>query len=307
MSLLLSVTSTVSSDSTNSIIEPTTKQLNALQKWWASIDWEALIALVIQKTIMVIFLIILFLIIWKLSLAILNRAHKSYDRKNSVNASRMNTMFNLIGNIMQYTVGFLFVYSLLSALGVPVGSLLAGAGIIGLAIGLGAQGFMNDIITGFFIIMEQQVSVGDYIKLANLNIEGTVTGVGLRTMKLKAFDGTVHFIPNRNITTVSNASRANMRVLVDVRIDPAEDLEQIRTVIGKVNHEIEMKYEDSITTPPSIFGMVDLGNGMFALRSTLYVKNGFQYQIEEELLNASVSALVKAGFTIPTTPILPTV
>ncbi len=68
----------------------------------------------------------------------------------------------------------------------PIGSLLAGAGIAGVAIGLGAQGFMSDVITGFFIIMEQQMDVGDYIKLANLTIEGTVVSVGIRTLQLKA-------------------------------------------------------------------------------------------------------------------------
>lgn len=158
------------------------------------------------------------------------------------------------------------MYSLLTVVGVPVGSLLAGAGIAGVAIGLGAQGFMNDIITGFFIILEQQMDVGDYIRLTALGIEGTVTAVGLRTTQMKALDGTVHFIPNRNITTISNLSRSNMQVLIDVRIMPDEGYDQITAIIDQVNQKLKEKYTESIQTGPTIFGMVDLGNGNFAVR-----------------------------------------
>ena len=98
---------------------------------------------------------------------------------------------------------------------------------------------MNDLITGFFIILEQQMDVGDYIRLLALNIEGTVTSVGLRTTQIKAVDGTVHFIPNRNITTISNLSRANMQVLIDVRINPEEGYEKICEVITEVNETLK--------------------------------------------------------------------
>lgn len=191
----------------------------------------------------------------------------------------------------------------MTIVGVPVGSLLAGAGIAGVAIGLGAQGFMNDIITGFFIILEQQMDVGDYIRLANLNIEGTVISVGLRTTQMKALDGTLHFIPNRNIMTISNLSRSNMQVLIDVRIMPDEGYDKITEIIDHVNEELKRKYNDSIQQGPSIFGMVDLGNGNFAVRTTMYVLNGKQALIKEEFLAQYVKKLSEANFTIPNTPI----
>lgn len=304
MHLFFSLSSTISS-SENSIIEPTAKQLNAVQRWWNGIDWEAIIALFIQKTLMVIFLCFLFLLIWWISLTIVDKTYNSYGKRINMNEGRMTTIHTLIRNIIQYTVGFFFLYSLLSILGVPVGSLLAGAGIAGVAIGLGAQGFMNDIITGFFIIMEQQIDVGDYIKLMNLKIEGTVTNVGLRTLRLKATDGTVHYIPNRNITTISNTSRANMQVIVDVRIVPSEGIAEIRKIIEQVNQKIEKNYQESIATPPAIFGLVDNHHGNFAIRTTFYTKNGFQYKIKEELLAESINALLQAGFTIPNQLVTP--
>lgn len=300
--LFFGVGTTSSSDS--SIIAPAEKQLNAFQKWWQAIDWEAIIAIIIQKALMLIFLMLLFLLIWRIAIAVIDRTYQSYGKRMNLNAGRMTTIHTLIRNIVQYTIGFFFLYSILSVLGVPVGSLLAGAGIAGVAIGLGAQGFMNDIITGFFIIMEQQIDVGDYIRLKNLDVEGTVTSVGLRTLQLKAVDGTVHFIPNRNITTISNTSRADMQVIVDVRINPSEGIANIRTIIEQANRRIEDSYKDSITTPPSVFGLVDIGNGNYAIRTTLYTKNGFQYKVKEELLSDSINSLLAAGFTIPNEPII---
>lgn len=162
---------------------------------------------------------------------------------------------------------------------------------------------MNDIITGFFIIMEQQIDVGDYIRLANLSIEGTVTSVGIRTLQMKSLDGTVHFVPNRNITTISNTSRANMQVVVDVRILPSEGIAQIRGIIEATNQKIREAHEGDIQTPPTIFGLVDLGNSNYAIRTTMYVLNGKQASIKEDFLAASVDALTEAGFTIPNDPI----
>lgn len=96
------------------------------------------------------FLIILFGILLKISNYVIERIYRSYEKKGTYNASRINTIHALIRNIVHYTLGFFFVYALLSTIGVPVGSLLAGAGIAGVALGLGAQGFMNDLITGFY-------------------------------------------------------------------------------------------------------------------------------------------------------------
>ena len=300
--LFLLATATSESSDTSVIIEPAAKQLNALQRWWSSLNWEALTGLIIQRALTIDFIILLFMFLSRLGNFLVDRAFRSY-RKKKTNAVRMKTLRTLIRNVVQYTIGFFFLYALLSTIGIPVGSLLAGAGIAGLAIGLGAQGLMNDILTGFFIITEQQIDVGDYIQLTNLSIEGTVTSVGLRTLQLQSTDGTVHFIPNRNLTTISNTSRADMRVQVDVRIVPAEGIEGIRTAIERANQQIVSKYAEAIQTPPVIFGLVDLGNSNYAIRTTMYVSNGRQGKIQEELLSASIAELTAAGYTIPNTPI----
>lgn len=284
------------------IVEPTVQQLNAIQRWWSNIDWEGLIALIIQKAIAIALLILLFIVLTKIANFSIKQMFKNYQRTKTTEV-RLTTLKTLVLNVTYYTLAFFFIYALLSILGVPVGSLLAGAGIAGLAIGLGAQGFTNDLLTGFFIIFEQQIDVGDYITLANLNIEGTVTQVGLRLLQIRSIDGTVHFIPNRNITTVSNHSREAMRVIVDVRIIPSEGIEGIREAITRANKKIAETYAEDLQTQPIIFGVVDLGNSNYAIRTTMYVENGKQASVQQELLTLSIFELTAAGYTIPNTPI----
>lgn len=303
--LILGLASTETVDSSApDLAEATVKKVSALQRFWNNINWDAIVATLIEKSLSILFLIFLFFIIQRIGKYLIDRTYADYSKKQHFSESRLKTLHTLIINAFQYTLFFFFIYSLLTIVGVPVGSLLAGAGIAGVAIGLGAQGFMNDLITGFFIILEQQMDVGDYIRLLALNIEGTVTSVGLRTTQIKAVDGTVHFIPNRNITTISNLSRANMQVLIDVRINPEEGYEKICEVITEVNETLKEKYIESIQTGPDIFGMVDLGNGNFAVRTTMYVLNGKQFAVKEEFLAQYIKALTEAGFTIPNTPII---
>lgn len=287
-----------------SVAETTEKQLNALQRWWHNINWENIINTIIDKAIGVVLLTLLFFILQRLSFFLLDRVYKQYAKRYSMNENRLKTIKTLMHNIIQYTLGFFYVYSLLSILGFPIGSLLAGAGIAGIAIGLGAQGFMNDIITGAFIIMEQQIDVGNYIRLPILGIEGTVMSVGIRTLQLKSSDGTLHYVPNRNITVISNTSRENMQVLVDVRINPNEGIEEMKHIIATVNQEFSQVHHEVIETPPSIFGVVDLGNNNFAIRSIMYVSNGQQFSIKQAYLTACIDALVQKGYTIPNTPII---
>lgn len=299
---LAQITETKTSSS-ETITDQAVQQVNAFQRFWNEIDWDAILATFIEKTLYLIFLVILFSALSKIGKYLLDKSFSQYSKKASLNESRLRTLHSLLHTIFHYTLCFFFIYALLSVIGVPIGSLLAGAGIAGVAIGLGAQGFMNDMITGFFIIMEQQMDVGDYIQLANLSIEGTVVSVGIRTLQLKATDGTVHYIPNRNITTISNLSRANMLVRLDIRIVPEEGYDKIQAVIQRVNQQLAEKYQDELQTEPTIFGLVDLGNSNFAIRSICYVLNGKQYTLKEEFLSAYVQALTTAGFTIPNTPV----
>ncbi|MBO0450713.1 mechanosensitive ion channel family protein [Candidatus Enterococcus murrayae] len=300
--MFLFTTQTVDSSSTN-VVDQATEQLSAWQKYWQAINWDRVFSILIQKGLTILAVLLLFYLIRKIGSFLINQSFERQKKKMTDNATRIETIHALSINIFSYTLFFFFLYSILDTLGIPVGSLLAGAGIAGIAIGLGAQGFTNDIITGFFIIMEQQIDVGDYIRLTDLSVEGTVTSVGIRMLQMKSTDGTVHFIPNRNITTISNLSRAHMQVKVDIRIQPDEGYDKISRLIDEANQKLAEEFNDEIFDGPSLFGMVDLGNSNYAIRTILYVTNGKQYKLQEEFLSAYVKILTKNGFTIPNNPI----
>lgn len=285
------------------VVDQATEKISAWQRYWQSIDWDAVFSTFISKGVTLLAILILFGIIRKAGNFLITQSFDRQKRKVAGSTTRIETIHTLSSNIFSYTLFFFFLYSVLDTIGIPVGSLLAGAGIAGIAIGLGAQGFMNDIITGFFIILEQQIDVGDYIKLVNLQIEGTVTSVGIRMVQLKAADGTVHFVPNRNITTISNLSRAHMQVLIDIRIQPNEGYQEINQLIQKVNDRLGKTYKDEIFDGPNLFGMVDLGNSNYAIRTVMYVTNGRQLPLKEEFLANYVKELTDHGFTIPNNPI----
>src|SRR5690625_1552052 len=120
----------------------------------------------------------------------------------------------------------------LETFGVPVSTLLAGAGVVGLAIGFGAQSLVKDIISGFFIIFEDQFSVGDYIMINSL--EGTVEEIGLRTTKIESWTGEQHVIPNGDISIVTNYSIHNGISVVEVNVPYENDINEVKRLLDEI-------------------------------------------------------------------------
>lgn len=287
------------SDSEGILFE-TTKNVSALSNYWASIDWDSIISMLISKTATILIVSILLLVVNKVGLRLIRSSFNKYKEKKDFSKSRLNTLETLASNTFHYLLFFIYLYSILTVIGIPVGSLIAGAGIAGIAIGLGAQGFINDLITGFFIIFERQIDVNDYVRIGT--IEGTVLTVGLRTTQIKGFDGTIHFLPNRTISIISNLSRSNMRALINVRVNPGDDVETIKDILASVNKKMVPDYPE-IKSGPDILGPIDLGAGNFSVQVVMYTLNGSQYKIQRDFLAAYILALQEKGITIPNTPI----
>lgn len=191
---------------------------------------------------------------------------------------------------------FFWIYAILSAIGIPVGTLVAGAGIFSLAIGLGAQGFVSDMVNGFFIILEQQISVGDTIKINN--VEGRVTYVGIRTTQIQSTDGTLNYIPNRNITVVSNKSRNNMQALMEIPIFNDSPFNEITKIIEDVNQNLKLD-ELQITKRPAILGFSNQNDGTLTIQVAAYTKPGAQFNAKNVLLEKYLSAIHDHGIKLP--------
>lgn len=275
-------------------------QSNILIRYMTSIDWDHLLSTFVSGLLQIIFLSILFYLINRIGKFAIRRTFRKYRQSDNLASNRMNTIFTLTINAFAYLLIFFYLYALLSVLGVPVGTLIAGAGIFSLAIGLGAQGFVNDIVTGFFILAEQQFDVGDIVKIGL--VEGTVTAIGLRTTQVQSLDGTLNFIPNRNISIVSNLSRYNMRVLIEIRITPETDLQQLIDVMQTVNERLVPEHPE-IKDGPTNLGVTTLKNGLLTYQVVMHTLNGSQTAIQRLFLQAYLEALQAAGVTLPASPL----
>ena len=269
------------------------------------INWDKIISLVISKAIILVLICFAFVVINSLGKKLIRKlilhTTKKEKKKSYIADGRIRTIYTLVNNIFHYTMLFFLIYALLSLFGIPVGTLIAGAGIASVALGLGAKGFVTDVVNGFFILLEQQFVVGDSVKIAG--IEGTVHAIGLRTTQLISSDGTLHFIPNREITTVANMSRNPMRAVINIRIQPQTDIQKMTTIIEQVNQKLNPDDNQDIVSGPTVQGPVDVGKGELIYRVVIIAKNGAQAIIQREFLHAYLEALTKAGIRVPTSPI----
>lgn len=293
-------------------------QTNIFTNFIQSINWNKIIGHAIVLVASLILLTLFFLIVNSVGKRVIKHsfsraraakepAPKEEDPEEAAERlraqGRLKTIETLLQNIFHYVILFFYVYAILSVLGIPVGTLIAGAGIVSVALGLGAKGLVSDIITGLFILIEQQYAVGDTVKIGD--ITGKVKAVGLRTTQIQANDGTLSFIPNRNISIVSNMSRNNMLALINVYINPQQDIAKMERIISAINDDLDLaKYPDIIVgQKPVLNGTVDMGNGAIAIQVQIKTRNGAQGKIQRQFLEKYIIALRKAGFDIRTAPV----
>ncbi|WP_338152455.1 mechanosensitive ion channel family protein [Indiicoccus explosivorum] len=178
---------------------------------------------------------------------------------------RQRTLVKLLENVVAYVVYFAAILAILSTFQVDTAGLLAGAGVVGLAVGFGAQSLVKDIITGFFIIFEDQFSVGDFVRAGTA--EGTVEEIGLRTTKIKAFTGELFILPNGSIVDITNFSVNNSIAVVDISIAYESDIAKAEKLIQGFLENLPENY-DKVVKPPELLGVQMLGASEVVLRVT---------------------------------------
>ncbi len=275
-----------------------------IQKYLAQFNLESILTTLLNKTLSLILLFLAFWVVKKIVRASIKKILVPSLKVSTQDIGRQKTISRLVDSLLSYLLYFILFYFILTILGLPVASLFAGAGIAGVAIGLGAQGFLSDLVNGFFILLERQFDVGDVVRLTNgpITISGTITSVGIRTTQVRDADGTLHFIPNRNILVVSNQSRGDMRAQIDIPLRLTTDLEKVYQVIEEVNQRELPRYEQ--VTGATVLGPQNSSTGQFSFRVHLFVTNGQQHAIYHQFYGLYQEALLQAGIDLPTsTPI----
>ncbi len=217
-------------------------------------------------------------------------------RRTSMDPQKAKTLETLVQSGLRYLIYFIAAITILSTLGVRTESVLASAGIVGIAIGFGAQSLVQDVVTGFFIIFEDQFIVGDYIETAGLS--GFVEEMGLRVTKLRDFSGVLHVLPNSKIGNVTNHSRGNRTALVDIAVPYTADVRNVQAVLEAAIADLS-KQLDAIIEGPKILGIVQLSPSEMVWRIWARTKPMQHWAVEREMRKGLKMALDKAGIEPP--------
>ncbi|MDG5470120.1 mechanosensitive ion channel family protein [Jeotgalibacillus sp. ET6] len=271
-------------------------QLSLINERLAEYEWGALLIALGIGAIKVIGIIIAFLIFRSIGNRVLTRTFERYEKRENVSANRARTLEGLTKNVFGYALVFILIVTVLQVFNYDVTALIAGAGIIGLAIGFGAQGLVSDVVTGFFILLEKQIDVGDYITTGEFS--GICEEVGLRQTKIRGFNGTLHYVPNREITGMSNHSRGNMQALVDIGISYDDDVDKAIEVLQSVCDELAQT-NPAIIEGPNVLGVQNLGNSDVVLRIIAKTANMEQWGVERSLRKSIKEAFDQNGIEIP--------
>ncbi|MGG3888565.1 mechanosensitive ion channel family protein [Metabacillus fastidiosus] len=246
-------------------------------------NWEGLLVNASIITLKVIGVLIAFTIVKAVGRKVMDQTFKKMMGRKEISEGRALTLHKLAENIFSYALIFILIATLFNIFGLSVASLIAGAGIVGLAIGFGAQGLVSDVVTGFFLLLEKQIDVGDYITVGSF--DGIVESVGLRTTQIRSFNGTLNYIPNREIKSVSNHSRGNMRALVDIEISSNDNIDKAIDIMQQVCDRIA-KENPLIVDGPNVIGVQSLGSSNTVIRIIAKTENMEQWAVEREIRKA---------------------
>jgi small conductance mechanosensitive channel len=219
-------------------------------------------------------------------------------REISVRAEqRIEALASVLGSVATFVVWAVAAFMVLGQLGIDLRPLLAGAGILGVAIGFGSQALVRDFLSGMFILIEDQFGVGDIVDIDG-QTSGTVEAVSLRMTRLRAVDGTLWHVPNGEIRRVGNMSQHWSRALLDVNVAYDTDLDEAREVITTVAHEL-WEADKAILEEPEVWGVEALGAHGVTIRLVVKTTPSEQYRISRELRARLKAAFDAAGIEIP--------
>jgi moderate conductance mechanosensitive channel len=220
-----------------------------------------------------------------------------------INLQRAATLTHALSTAIIVSVWSLAFLLLLGRVDVNLAPFLASAGVAGVALGFGAQSIVKDTLSGFFILLENQFGVGDVIEIKSTAgpVSGKVEDLSLRVTTLRAFDGTLHVVPNGNIQVVSNKSRGWARAIVDVRVSYGEDVDRVRGVLEELFGELrdDPVLKDSIMEGPSILGVEGLGDNALVIRVVAETRPSKRWDTERHLRERITSRLTERGVRVP--------
>jgi small conductance mechanosensitive channel len=214
-------------------------------------------------------------------------------------AKRTETLAGLIEKTLRAIVILAAALMILQALGLEIGPLLAGAGVIGLAIGFGAQSLVKDIISGFFILLDNQMNVGDVVEIAGKT--GLVESINLRVTTLRDLSGNMHIIPNGQIMTVTNMTKEYSRAVLDIGVAYKENVDDVMRVMKEVGEEMskDPEFASRIREPLEVLGIDSFGDSSVNIKARITTKPLEQWAVAREYRRRIKNRFDEIGIEIP--------
>lgn len=278
--------------------------LAVLQAWGAdTIGWltgptgEA----IVSGAITIAVVIVAALVFWELVGSAIERYldHLTTKTKDRDRAKRLSTLLPLVRKVIFIALIVFVTLIVLAELGVNIGPLLAGAGVVGLAIGFGSQTLVKDIITGLFILIEDTLKVGDVVEVAGTS--GTVERVSIRTMTLRDLWGNLHVIPFSEISSVKNSSPDYAYYLFDIGVGYGEDVDRVMAVLREIDEDVraDKEYGPAILEPLDIWGLNSFDDSAVTIRARLKVKSNRRWPTGREYNRRIKIKFDQLGIEIP--------
>lgn len=211
--------------------------------------------------------------------------------------NRTMTIYSILLNACKYVVYVVGLGYVLRELGINCTTYLASLSVVGLAIGFGSQGLVQDMVTGFFIIFESQFNIGDLVEIPPH--VGIVDELGLRMTRLRNFNGQRVVIPNRNIATVANYGRAGLEAHVDVSMETSQSFEPVKDPLQTLISELQRQFEGILLPGEITITPIDLATGEHFAHMTLLIWPQQQWVIEQQLVPRIRECCVRNKITIP--------
>ena len=282
-----------------------------MEKYLNSEFWNEWVAglvkwVIYDLTVILVILLIMFillrinrLVFRRLNGFLVGRARKAQEDDYFEAEKRINTLSGILRGLGKILLTTIFIMIILRRLGLDIAPLLAGAGILGLAIGFGAQELVRDFISGFFMLLENQIRAGDVARINGT--AGFVERIELRTTTLRDFEGVVHTFQNGKINTISNLTKEWSAAALDIGVAYKEDTDHVIRIIQEVGDDMysDPEFRDLMLETIEIFGLDKFDDSAIVIKTRLKTKAGSQWPVAREYRKRLKKAFDREGIEIP--------
>lgn len=225
--------------------------------------------------------------------------HYKNDSEDAEFEKRADTISELIKHGLSFSLISIAVIMILGELGIEIGPIMAAAGVVGVAVGFGAKNLVQDLISGFFLIVEDQVRVGDVVEISGKS--GLVEKISLRMVILRDLSGNVHYVRNGEINVVTNKTKDYSRYLFEIGVAYRENVDEVIKIIKAVDEDLrnDSKYSDDILEPIEVLGLDKFADSALIIKARNKTKPIKQWDVAREFNRRLKIAFDEKGIEIP--------